>query len=125
MLPVCSIVSQIGPGFIHSRAYVRGYFNSPTYHLELVGADDHGGFDIDGAEIVTHSPFYDISPIHLDDLPDLFKTVPQVEVTHVVIAPSDENADPRNTRSVQGKVFTVDGPVRYLKPRLLGRERAF
>lgn len=123
--PFVPLFGRLAPDSSIQGLTLEDICNSPSYHLELVGADDHGEFIIHGAESVTHSPSYNISPLHLRDLPGLFKTVAQVEAAGVVIAPSDENADPRNTRSVQGKVFTADGAVRYFKPRLLGRERAF
>lgn len=102
---------------------VKDLCQSPTYILELVGMAGELDVQIEGAEHVSYAPSYDISPIPTTDLPASCKGVPRVQASDVLIVPTPDNS-PGDTRTVQGKVNTAGGKVRYFKPReieILGR----
>jgi hypothetical protein len=97
----------------------------PGYRLELVGAADELDVRIEGAQNACYAPSFDISPMPTVDLPKSCRRVPRVHASAVLIEPTPENSDPSDIRTIQGKVKTADGLVKYFKPRLLGREVAF
>ncbi|KAG9516050.1 hypothetical protein KCU93_g9258, partial [Aureobasidium melanogenum] len=115
------LLQRLAPSTSVENLTVEEFIYAPTYHLDVVGAQN-GGLGIRGEEICTLTPAYDIAPLSISSASEIWKTLPKTSARDLSLAREEQEMKPR--KSVQGKVKTA-GKYKFFKPRERGREKEF
>lgn len=118
------LIERLAPETSIEGLHLDALCKAQTFNLELVSTDDDQDLLLEGAEIVTYTPAYNISSMPIAEFPQSCGDVRLIHASDIQIAPRGDGTHSPKTESVQGKVYVNDQAL-FLAPRLEGQEKHF
>ncbi|KAG9664742.1 putative C6 transcription factor, partial [Aureobasidium melanogenum] len=119
------LLERLAPTTSVGNLTLEDFVYAPTYHLDVISGQN-GQLGIQGEEICTLAPAYDIASLSIFSAPETWKPLPKTKARDLSLAREEKEMKP--LESVQGKINTTtegEGKYKFFKPRELGREKEF